>query len=249
MATAIRTIGHEDRLSLVDHLEELRTRLIVSGAVLAVAFGVCLWQNHALLQVINKPLKVQTRKQVVQGRGNGRPGGRRPAGSAGRSRRTRRPRWGMLARARQRPIRPGARPAEAADRRAEGRRRQDPAQPRGQQPGDPRYRRAVHDDDHRDAVLRSDRLAARDPVRALRLHPARAQSPRAARGDAAAERGPGPVRGRRGVWVLRRTARRGAVLRELQLRRVQRPGPGESRTTASPRRSCSRWGSCSRSPS
>jgi sec-independent protein translocase protein TatC len=69
MATAIRTIGHEDRLSLVDHLEELRTRLIVSGVVLAVAFGVCLWQNHALLKVINKPLKVETQKQVAKGEG------------------------------------------------------------------------------------------------------------------------------------------------------------------------------------
>jgi sec-independent protein translocase protein TatC len=69
MASAIRTIGHEDRLSLVDHLEELRTRLIVSAAVLAVAFGVCLWQNHALLEVINKPLTSQTKKQVVKGQG------------------------------------------------------------------------------------------------------------------------------------------------------------------------------------
>ena len=69
MASAIRTIGHEDRLSLVDHLEELRTRLIVSAAVLAVAFGVCLWQNHALLEVINRPLTSQTKKQVVKGQG------------------------------------------------------------------------------------------------------------------------------------------------------------------------------------
>src|SRR5271154_5361953 len=69
MATAIRTVGHEDRLSLVDHLEELRTRLIVSVAVLAVAFGVCLWQNHALLNIINKPLKVETQKQVEKGEG------------------------------------------------------------------------------------------------------------------------------------------------------------------------------------
>jgi sec-independent protein translocase protein TatC len=69
MASAIRTIGHEDRLSLVDHLEELRTRLIVSAAVLTVAFGVCLWQNHALLEIINKPLKVETRKQVAKGQG------------------------------------------------------------------------------------------------------------------------------------------------------------------------------------
>jgi sec-independent protein translocase protein TatC len=69
MVSAIRTVGHEDRLSLVDHLDELRTRLIVSGAVLAVAFGFCLWQNHALLDIINKPLKAQTEKQVANGEG------------------------------------------------------------------------------------------------------------------------------------------------------------------------------------
>jgi sec-independent protein translocase protein TatC len=69
MASAIRTIGHEDRLSLVDHLEELRTRLIVSGAVLIVAFGICLWQNHALLRIINEPLKAQTTKQIAKGEG------------------------------------------------------------------------------------------------------------------------------------------------------------------------------------
>ena len=69
MATAIRTIGHEDRLSLVDHLDELRTRLIVSAIALALAFGVCLWQNHALLKVINEPLQSQTRKQVAKGQG------------------------------------------------------------------------------------------------------------------------------------------------------------------------------------
>ncbi len=69
MASAIRTIGHEERLSLVDHLDELRTRLIVSGAVLAVAFAFCLWQNHALLHIINKPLQTETRKQVAKGEG------------------------------------------------------------------------------------------------------------------------------------------------------------------------------------
>lgn len=69
MATAIRTIGHEDKLSLVDHLEELRTRLIISAVAIAVAFGVCLWQNHALLEIINRPLEHQTQKQVKQGNG------------------------------------------------------------------------------------------------------------------------------------------------------------------------------------
>ncbi len=69
MATAIRTINHEDRLSLIEHLEELRTRLIVSVIALAVAFGFCLWQNHALLHIINKPLEAQTKKKVAKGEG------------------------------------------------------------------------------------------------------------------------------------------------------------------------------------
>jgi sec-independent protein translocase protein TatC len=69
MASALRPIGHEDRLSLVDHLDELRKRLIVCGAVLGIAFAVCLWQNHELLHIINKPLKTQTRKQVAKGQG------------------------------------------------------------------------------------------------------------------------------------------------------------------------------------
>lgn len=69
MATAIRPIGHEERLSLVDHLDELRTRLIISGVALAVAFSVCLWQNHALLHWINEPLNEQTQKQVERGEG------------------------------------------------------------------------------------------------------------------------------------------------------------------------------------
>lgn len=69
MATAIRTIGHEDRLSLVDHLDELRTRLIVCALALALAFGLCLWQNHALLHLVNKPYNTQTHRQVENGHG------------------------------------------------------------------------------------------------------------------------------------------------------------------------------------
>ncbi len=69
MATVIRPIGHEERLSLVDHLDELRGRLIVCAVGLAIAFGICLWQNHALLDIINEPLKTQTKKQVQKGQG------------------------------------------------------------------------------------------------------------------------------------------------------------------------------------
>ncbi len=69
MKRALRPIGHEDRLSLVDHLDELRSRLIISGAVLVVAFGFCFWQNNELLRVLNKPLTTQTQKQVAKGEG------------------------------------------------------------------------------------------------------------------------------------------------------------------------------------
>jgi sec-independent protein translocase protein TatC len=69
MAVAAAPIGHEDRLTVVDHLEELRGRLIVSLVALAVAFGFCMWQNTALLHIINEPLAHQTQKQVRAGDG------------------------------------------------------------------------------------------------------------------------------------------------------------------------------------
>ena len=56
MARRIRPVGHEDRLSLVEHLDELRTRIILALAAFGVALGVCFWQNHALLKVVNHPL-------------------------------------------------------------------------------------------------------------------------------------------------------------------------------------------------
>src|ERR1700684_2348603 len=69
MAIAVRRLGHAEEIGLVDHLEELRRRLIVSLAVLGAAFAVCLWQNHALLHIVNKPLASQTQKQVRAGHG------------------------------------------------------------------------------------------------------------------------------------------------------------------------------------
>lgn len=65
----LRAVGYEEKLSLVSHLQELRTRIIVSLAVLGVAFGVCFWQNHHLLELINQPLAHQTQAQVRAGHG------------------------------------------------------------------------------------------------------------------------------------------------------------------------------------
>ena len=52
----IKPIEHEDRLSIVEHLDELRTRLIVCAFVFAIAFGLCFWQNDLLLDIANDPL-------------------------------------------------------------------------------------------------------------------------------------------------------------------------------------------------
>jgi sec-independent protein translocase protein TatC len=69
MAVAVGKIGYGARVSVVDHLDELRTRLIVCLAAVAVAFGLCAWQNRLLLRVINRPLAHQTQKQVRAGNG------------------------------------------------------------------------------------------------------------------------------------------------------------------------------------
>jgi sec-independent protein translocase protein TatC len=53
----VRPVGHEERLSLVDHLDELRTRLIWCIVAFIVAFSVCYSQNHWLLRVVNRPLQ------------------------------------------------------------------------------------------------------------------------------------------------------------------------------------------------
>jgi sec-independent protein translocase protein TatC len=52
----IRAIGQDEHLTIVEHLDELRSRLIVCGAVLAAAAAVCFWQNHLLLSIVNAPL-------------------------------------------------------------------------------------------------------------------------------------------------------------------------------------------------
>ena len=65
----LRPVGYDEDLSLVSHLDELRTRIIVSLAVLGVAFGLCFWQNHRLLSVIDRPLARQTKAQVRAGDG------------------------------------------------------------------------------------------------------------------------------------------------------------------------------------
>src|SRR5690349_4018354 len=65
MARRIRPIAHDDRLSLVDHLDELRNRLILSLVAFGVALALCFWQNHLILKIVNHPL--DGRKPITLG--------------------------------------------------------------------------------------------------------------------------------------------------------------------------------------
>jgi sec-independent protein translocase protein TatC len=56
MPRRVRAVSHEDRLSLVEHLDELRSRIVVCIAVFGVALALCLWQNHLLLEIAAGPL-------------------------------------------------------------------------------------------------------------------------------------------------------------------------------------------------
>jgi sec-independent protein translocase protein TatC len=57
MASTLRPVAHDERLSLVEHLDELRSRIIVCVLAFAIACGVCLWQSDAVLSVLNHPLQ------------------------------------------------------------------------------------------------------------------------------------------------------------------------------------------------
>lgn len=57
MPSALRPIGHEDKLTLVDHLTELRKRLLISAFTLVAAFSFCFWQNNAILDIVTKPVR------------------------------------------------------------------------------------------------------------------------------------------------------------------------------------------------
>src|SRR3954454_3358316 len=52
----LRPLRYGDELTLTGHLGELRTRLLVCAATLALAFAGCLWQSPALLKALNRPL-------------------------------------------------------------------------------------------------------------------------------------------------------------------------------------------------
>jgi sec-independent protein translocase protein TatC len=63
----MRAVSHEDRLTLVEHLDELRTRIVVCLVVLGVALALCFWQNHLLLEIASKPLPGDDKELLTLG--------------------------------------------------------------------------------------------------------------------------------------------------------------------------------------
>jgi sec-independent protein translocase protein TatC len=67
MSPRVKAVSHEDRLSLVEHLDELRARLIVCIVVLGVALALCFWQNHLLLEIAQGPLPSNHNRLITFG--------------------------------------------------------------------------------------------------------------------------------------------------------------------------------------
>jgi sec-independent protein translocase protein TatC len=63
----IKPASFDDRMALVDHLDELRARLVVCLAVFGAALALCFWQNHLLLEIASAPLPAGHQKLITFG--------------------------------------------------------------------------------------------------------------------------------------------------------------------------------------
>jgi sec-independent protein translocase protein TatC len=63
----IRPIKFEDRLSVVDHLDELRSRLIICAVAFVVAWAFTAWQNDLVLEIVNGPLPDDVPEPITLG--------------------------------------------------------------------------------------------------------------------------------------------------------------------------------------
>ncbi|HEX2707355.1 MAG TPA: twin-arginine translocase subunit TatC [Solirubrobacterales bacterium] len=67
MPRRVKAVSHEDQLSLVEHLDELRSRIVVCAVVFGVALALCFWQNHLLLEIAGGPLPDGHKKLITFG--------------------------------------------------------------------------------------------------------------------------------------------------------------------------------------
>jgi sec-independent protein translocase protein TatC len=63
----VRPIKYDDRLSVVDHLDELRSRLIICAIAFVVAWAFTGWQNDLVLEIVNAPLPDDVEEPITLG--------------------------------------------------------------------------------------------------------------------------------------------------------------------------------------
>ncbi len=56
MARRIKPLGHDEHLTIVDHLDELRSRIIASLIAVGIAFAFCAWQSDLILEILKEPI-------------------------------------------------------------------------------------------------------------------------------------------------------------------------------------------------
>jgi sec-independent protein translocase protein TatC len=63
----VRRLDHGEEATLVEHLTELRDRLIACFVVLGIVFAIAFWRYHDLFQILNAPLphKLQESKPIT----------------------------------------------------------------------------------------------------------------------------------------------------------------------------------------
>ena len=61
----LKPVRHDEEISLVDHLDELRSRIIYSLIALAIAFAFCFWQSTLILDIAASPLPEADQALVV----------------------------------------------------------------------------------------------------------------------------------------------------------------------------------------
>src|SRR5215213_11377460 len=65
MSTALRPVAHDDRLSLIEHLTELRTRIVICLIAFVTCTALCMWQNQRVLNILNRPLTSTQQKSTT----------------------------------------------------------------------------------------------------------------------------------------------------------------------------------------
>jgi sec-independent protein translocase protein TatC len=52
----LRPVRHDEELTLVEHLDELRSRVLIAIAALVPALALCGWKNDVIIEILNRPL-------------------------------------------------------------------------------------------------------------------------------------------------------------------------------------------------